>query len=64
MRGRVLDGELYAQILQKLFILTTSVSHRLQKLIYLYLFTDCVMQIGLQSSEQIFKDWNSTNFQI
>ena len=38
-RGRVLSGELYAQ--------------RLQKLIYLYLFTDCFMKISLQSSEQI-----------
>ena len=38
-RGRVLNGELYAQ--------------RLQKLIYLYLFTDCFMQISLQSSEQV-----------
>ena len=27
--------------------------NRLQKLIYLYLFTDCFMQISLQSSEQI-----------
>ena len=39
-RGRVLNGELYAQ--------------RLQKLIYLHLFTDCFMKISLQSSEQIY----------
>ena len=38
--GRVLIGELYAQILQKL--------------INLYLFTDCFMKISLQSSEQLF----------
>ena len=38
-RGRVLNGELYTQ--------------RLQKLIYLYLFTDCFMKISLHSSEQI-----------
>ena len=38
-RGRVLNGELYAQ--------------RLQKLIYLHLFTDCFMKISLQTSEQI-----------
>ena len=25
------------------------------KLIYLYLFTDCLMKISLQSSEQIFR---------
>ena len=37
--SRVLNGELYAQILQKL--------------IYLYLFTDCFMKVSLQSSEQI-----------
>ena len=37
--GTVLSGELYAQ--------------RLQKLIYLHLFTDCFMKISLQSSEQI-----------
>ena len=36
--GRVLNGELYAQ--------------RLQKLIYLHLFTDCFMKIPLHSSEQ------------
>ena len=43
-RGRVLSGELYAQ--------------RLQKLIYLYLFTDCFMKISLQSLEQICcDDW-------
>ena len=36
-RGRVLNGELYAQILQKL--------------IYLHLFTNCFMKISLQSSE-------------
>ena len=35
----MLNGELYAQ--------------RLQKLIYLYLFTDCFMKISLQSSKQI-----------
>ena len=35
----MLNGELYAQ--------------RLQKLIYLYLFTDCFMKISLQFSEQI-----------
>ena len=34
-RGRVLNGKLYAQ--------------RLQKLIYLHLFTDCFMKISLQS---------------
>ena len=37
--GWVLNGELYAQ--------------RLQKLIYLYLFTDCFMKISLQLLEQI-----------
>ena len=37
-RGRVLNGELYAQ--------------RLQKLIYLHLSTDCFMQISLHSSGQ------------
>ena len=37
--GRVLIGKLYAQ--------------RLQKLIYLHLFTDCFMKISLQSSQQI-----------
>ena len=36
-RGRVLNGELYAQ--------------KLQNLIYLHLFTDCFMKISLQSSE-------------
>ena len=36
------NGELYAQ--------------RLQKLVYLYLFTDCFMKIALQSSEQICSD--------
>ena len=41
-RGRVLNGELYVQ--------------RLQKLIYLCLFTDCVMKISLQSSEHILDD--------
>ena len=35
-RGGVLNGELYAQRLQK----------------YLYLFTDCFMNISIQSSEQ------------
>ena len=39
-RGRVLNLGLYAQ--------------RLQKLIYLHLFTDCLMKISLQSLEQIF----------
>ena len=39
IRGRVLNVELYAQ--------------KLQKLIYLYLFTDCFMKISLQSSKQI-----------
>ena len=29
---------------------------RLQKLIYLYLFTDCFMKISLQSSEQSLDD--------
>ena len=38
-RGRVFNGELYAQ--------------RFQKLIYLHLFTDCFMNISPQSSEQI-----------
>ena len=38
-RGTVLNGELYAQ--------------RLQKLIYLHLFTDCFMKVSLQSSEHI-----------
>ena len=41
-RGRELNGELYAQ--------------RLQKLIYLHLFPDCFMEIFLQSSEQISSD--------
>ena len=36
--GRVLNGELYAQILHKL--------------IYLYLLTGCFMKISLQSSKQ------------
>ena len=36
--GRVLNGELYAQILQKL--------------IYLHLLTGCFMKISLQSSKQ------------
>ena len=35
--GRVLNGELYTQ--------------RLQKLIYAHLFTGCFMKISLQSSE-------------
>ena len=35
-RGRMLNGELYAQ--------------RLQKLIYLHLPTDCFMKISLQST--------------
>ena len=35
-RDRVLNGELYSQ--------------RLQKLVYLHLFTDCFMKISLQSS--------------
>ena len=35
-RGRVLNGELYEQ--------------RLQKLIYLYLSTDCFMKTSLQST--------------
>ena len=39
-RGRVLNGELYAQ--------------RLQKLIYLHSSSDCFMKISLQSSEQRF----------
>ena len=39
-RGGVLNGELYAQ--------------RLQKSIYLLLFTDCFMKICLQSWEQIY----------
>ena len=43
-RGRVFNGELYAQ--------------RLQKLIYLHLFTDFFMKISLHSSEQI-ASWNS-----
>ena len=38
-RGRVLNGKLYAQ--------------RVQKLIYLYLFTDCFMKISPKSLEQI-----------
>ena len=38
-RGRVLNGELYAQ--------------RLQKLIYMHLFTDCFVKISFQSSQQI-----------
>ena len=38
-RGRVLNGELYAQ--------------RFQKLLYLHLFSDCFMKISPQSSEQI-----------
>ena len=43
-RGRVLNGELYAQ--------------RLQKLIYQRLFTDCFIKISLQSSEEICsEDW-------
>ena len=37
--GRVLNGELYAQ--------------RFQKLIYLHLFIDCVMNLSPQASEQI-----------
>ena len=37
-RGRVLNGELYAQ--------------RFQKLIYLHLFTDCFMKISPQSLKQ------------
>ena len=37
--SRVLNGELYAQIFQKL--------------IYLHLFTDCFMKISSQLSEQI-----------
>ena len=37
--GRMFNGELYAQ--------------RLQKLIYLHLFTDCFMKISLQSLEQM-----------
>ena len=41
-RARVLNGELYTQ--------------RLQKLIYLYLFTDCFMKFSHQSSEQISDD--------
>ena len=40
MHGRVLNGELYA--------------HKLQKLIYVHLFTDCVMKISLQSLEQTY----------
>ena len=38
-RGRVINGELYAK--------------RLQKLIYLHLFTDCFMKIYLQVAD----DW-------
>ena len=38
--GRVLSGEIYAQ--------------RLQKLIYLHLFTDCFMKISLQSTGPIY----------
>ena len=38
-RGRVLNGELYAQ--------------RFQTLIYLHLFTDCFLKISPQYSEQI-----------
>ena len=38
-RGRMLNGELYAQ--------------RFQKLIYMHLFTDYFMKISPQSSEQI-----------
>ena len=37
-RGRVLNGELYAQ--------------RCQKLIYLHLFTDCFMKISFWALEQ------------
>ena len=46
--GRVLNGELYAQVFQKL--------------IYLHLFTDCFMKISLQSSEQMqFKEFVSVS---
>ena len=39
MRGRVLNGELYAP--------------RFQKLINVHVITDCFVKISLQSSEQI-----------
>ena len=50
--GRVLDGELlYTEILEVnlfAFALTCRIS---VKLIYLHLFTDCLMKVSLQSSE-------------
>ena len=47
--GRVLNGELYAQ--------------RLQKLIYLHLLTGCFMKICLQSSEKTaWKQMQTNNF--
>ena len=48
--GRVLNGELYAQ--------------RLQKLTYLYLLTGCFMKISLQSSEQSVVGLQSNNNNI
>ena len=49
-RGRVLNGELYAQ--------------RLHKLIYLHLLTGCFMTISLQSSELTVMGFQSYQFFI
>ena len=47
LSDRLMTGDWYFT-----FILPGN-SQRLQKLIYLHLFTDCFMNISLQSSEEI-----------